>query len=161
MTSEDLCCLDTNPQTLGTLTCTVECLAMLRGLDAEEDDTAPDEGGKKKSVLSLSGGKGAAVVATALSGVPSVRVALSAVMLAESGATLPAADKGKGAAPDAKPQKVTHVRVEIDMLATDKENLRTAPSKLGAKATAPLTFERDYLAGPESKLALTYVDCHS
>jgi hypothetical protein len=88
-----------------------------------------------------------------------VRVALSSVTLAESGAMLPAVNKGKGAAADAKPQKVTYIRVEIDMLATDKENLRTAPSKLGAKASAPLSFERDYFAGPESKLALKYVDC--
>jgi hypothetical protein len=127
-----------------------ERLVVLRGLDAEED-------GKKRSILSLSGGKGAAVAATALSGVPLVRVALSSVTLAESGAMLPAVNKGKGAAADAKPQKVTYIRVEIDMLATDKENLRTAPSKLGAKASAPLSFERDYLAGPESKLK--YVDC--
>lgn len=83
--------------------------------------------------------------------VAKLSVRLESVTLNEKGSTLPG-DKGG---------KVAYVHVEVDMLDTEKEPMRTEAAKLskkGATLHGALAFRKDYKATPGSKLALKYLE---
>ena len=141
--------LSSSASQIGTLTCAVEVLAVLRGLDDEGNDAvdADAEAAKARRGSTFFGSKPAAVVgALSTSAVPTLHVSLDKVVLSAAGCIDPT---------DAK-KKVTHLRVEVDMLGTEKEPLRTAVCKVASKA-ATVSFEKGYLAGPKSKLAAKYL----
>ena len=129
---------------IGSLTVTIEALSLLAAIDKEgagDDDGGDGAEGKPAKARrgSILGGRkkegvvGAPSTSREVSRVPAVNVALHSLTLSELGLALPPSDKegadGKkkgGGGKGAKPERVTHVRVEVDMLETEKEPLRSA-----------------------------------
>ena len=103
---------------------------------------------------------------------PRVKVCLCALTLNERGSLLSEsaaeaeAKNGKkkprfGGGASKGGATVEHVRVEVDMLGTEREPMRTEVTKLTRERkgghSARLVFSREYRAAPDSKLAFAYL----
>ena len=151
---------------LGELSCKLDVVSILDSIDSEAGAAAPaaaEEPAAKKGFLKRASTQKITEPAqpSQLSGeialVPRLHIKLASVTLNEKGSMLPGtlagAKKGAG--------KVEYVNVEVDMLGTEKDPMKTAVAKLvkkGKGVGCALSFAKDYRAERGSKLALKYLE---